>query len=340
MEVHNLDNCGNSEANGFRKRKLKIGVKSLKKRKTNPFSLEQFFKRFPTLEEEICKQLDIQSLSAFTLVSKEMMDLRLTRRFYWVRFIQYQLGGMYAENEKIPKVWSKVIHRSPVKIVREVAQTIDQFYNSSSKMKSSQIEIGFNTIKCSPMHLAAERGNFELCLHIIGRLEDKNPKDFLGKTPLHWAAKRGHYSVCKLILEKNTNRNPKDNAGITPLHLAAAQSHLELFKLITNKLENSSEKNTKTFYGNTALHFVVAAAQCDLELCKVIIKNLENNSDKNPENADGITPLHLAAEKGNLELCKLIVQNVTDKSPLNYNQETPKDLAYQNGHMHLFEILS
>ena len=67
---------------------------------------------------------------------------------------------------------------------------------------------------------------------------------------------------------------------------------------------------------------------------------MENNSDKNPENADGITPLHLAAEKGNLELCKLIVQNVTDKSPLNHNQETPKDLAYQNGHMHLYEILS
>ena len=33
MEVHNLDNCGNSEANGFGKRKLKINTKSLKKEK-------------------------------------------------------------------------------------------------------------------------------------------------------------------------------------------------------------------------------------------------------------------------------------------------------------------
>ena len=343
MEVHNLDNCGNSEDSGFRKRKLKIDVKSLKKRKIDhSFSLKRFFERFPTLEEEICNQLDLQSLTAFTQVSKEMFDMRLRRRFYWVSLIQYQLRSMGFEI-KIPKVWSKVILKSPMEVVREFFQTIDEFYHFSSKINYillGQIEIGYIPIECSPMHIAAERGNFELCEHIIGRLKDKNPKGFLGKTPLHWAVERGHYSVCKLILENNSNKNPKDDAGITPLHVAAALSHLDLYKLITNNLEKNSEKNTKTFRGSTALHFAAAAAQCDLELCKLIIENLENNSDQNPENAYGYTPLHLAAKNGNLELCKLIVLNVTDKSPLSPKQETPKDLAYQNGHMHLFEILS
>ena len=82
----------------------------------------------------------------------------------------------------------------------------------------------------------------------------------------------------------------------------------------------------------------VAAAAKDLELCKLIINNLEN--DKNPKDIAGVTPLHLAADDGDLALCKLIVQNVINKSPLNINQETPKDLAHQNGHIHLFEILS
>ena len=333
MEDHNMDNCGNSEANGFGKKELKIDVKSLKKIENgHSFSLEQFFERFPTLEEEICNQLDIQSLSAFTQVNKEMMDLRLTRRFYWVRLIQYQLGSIYAKKENIPKVWSKVIHRIPLKIVREVAQTIDQFYNSSRKTNS----IFLDQIECSPMHMAAERGNFELCQYIIGRLEDKNPKDFLGETPLHWAAEGGHYGVCKLILENNSNKNPKNYRGTTPLHLAAAANDVELCKLIINNLEN--DKNPKGIGGWTPFHFAVHAAKGDLELSKLIIKNLEN--DKNPKDDFGITPLHLAAEEGDLELCKLIVQNVTNKSPLSIKQETPKDLAYQKGHMHLSEILS
>ena len=335
-----LENCGNSEANSFSKRKLEFNEEFSKKRKNNPFSLELFFKRFPTLEEEICNQLDLQSLTAFTQVSKEMVDMRLRHRFYWVSLLQYQLRSVGFEI-KIPNVWSKVIRKSPMEIVREFAQTIDEFYHFSSKIKYislGQIEIGYIPIKCSPMHIAAERGNLELCEHIIDKIEDKNPKDIHGETPLHWAAERGHYDVCELILEKNSNKNPKDDKGLTPLHLAAEANNLGLCKLLINNLENSSDKNPKAFGGWTPFHFAAVVAKGDLELSKLLIQNLGN--DKNPKDSQGITPLHLAAEVGDLEMCKLIVQNVTDKSPLTNKQETPRDLAYQKGHMHLSEIFS
>ena len=119
-----MDNCGNSEANGFGKRKLKINTKSLKKRKIDhSFSLQRFFEKFPTLEEEICNQLDLESLIAITTVSKEMV-LRPRRRFYWVSLVQYQLSKLQLSFfEKIPKVWSEVIQRSPMEIVRSFAQT-------------------------------------------------------------------------------------------------------------------------------------------------------------------------------------------------------------------------
>ena len=340
-----LDNCGNSEANSFAtKRKLEfdVDVEFSKKRKTNPFSLDEFFKRFPTLEEEICNQLDIPSLRAFTQISKEMVDCRLKSRFYWVRMVQFQLGSMYVEG--IPKIWSKVIQRSPVKIVREFAQTINQFYRLSSKNKfifMGQIPIGYIPIKCSPMHIVAERGNLELCQHVISRLEDKNPKDFRGETPLHWAAKEGHYGVSKLILENNINKNPKDDKGITPAHLAAAGDNFELCKLIIDNLENDGDKNPKDFRGGTLLHYAAAATtKGDLILCQFLIKCLESTGDKNPKDFEGTTPLHLAAEDGDMELCELLVENVTDKSPLNNKQETPKDLAYKNGNLYLSEVLS
>ena len=337
-----LNNGGNSGANSFGKRKMVFDVEFSKKRKTHRFSLELFFKRFPTLEEEICNQLDMQSLRAFTQVSKEMVDMRLECRFYWVRMVQYQLGSLY--DEKIPKVWNTVIQRSPVEIVREFSQTIDQFYRFSSKNKFillGQLPVGRINIICSPMHIAAERGNFELCQHIIGKLEDKNPKDFnYGETPLHWAAEEGHYGVCKLILENNSNKNPKDYKGITPAHLAAARDDLELCKLIIDNLENDGDNNPKDIGGGTLLHYAAAATKVDLKLCQFLIESLKSNGDKNPKDFEGTTPLHVAAENGDLELCELIVENVTDKSPLNNKQETPKDLAYKNGNLYLSEVLS
>ena len=139
------------------KRRLEIDLNSSKKRKMD-HSLEQFFLRFPKLEEKICNQLDQQSLITFTKVSKEMMNIRLGRRFYWVRNIEYQLRGLY--KYKIPKSkrdpWRKAIQRSPVEIVKEIFQMTAQFYKFSTKNKNG-------TVKCSPLHIAAECGNLKIC---------------------------------------------------------------------------------------------------------------------------------------------------------------------------------
>ena len=57
------------------------------------------------------------------------------------------------------------------------------------------------------MHIAADRGNFKLCQHIIDRSDDKNPKYLNGETPLHWAAQKNHFDVFKLILENISQTN-------------------------------------------------------------------------------------------------------------------------------------
>ena len=69
-EMHRaLPHFGNSKADSSVKRRLEIDLNSSKKRKMDhSFSLEQFFLRFPNLEEKICNQLDQQSLISFTKV--------------------------------------------------------------------------------------------------------------------------------------------------------------------------------------------------------------------------------------------------------------------------------
>ena len=193
----------NSEANNFVKRKLEIDLSSPKKMKIgNSVSLEGFCLRFPTLEEKICNQLDQTSLVTLTKVSKEMMDILLRRRFYWVRNIENQLRGVYMEN--IPKqnrdLWRKVIQRSPVEIVKGIFQMIVEFYKFSNKEKYKN-----GITKCSPMHIAADRGNLKLCQHIIDRSDDKNPKYLNEETPLHWAAQKITSKILVTRIQKMMN---------------------------------------------------------------------------------------------------------------------------------------
>ena len=48
-------------------------------------------------------------------------------------------------------------------------------------------------VKCSPMHIAAERSNLKLCEHIMDRIVvDNNRKDLVGETSFHWAPSRSY----------------------------------------------------------------------------------------------------------------------------------------------------
>ena len=133
------------------------------------------------------------------------MDTMLRHRFYWVRNIEYQLRGvsMGEISKRRRDLWRKVIKTSPVKIVKEIFKMITTFYKFSIRNRNG-------TVKCSPIHIAADLGNLKLCQHIIDRIDDENPKDLKEETPLHWAAAKDHFDVCKLILENVSDKNPKD----------------------------------------------------------------------------------------------------------------------------------
>ena len=54
--------------------------------------------------------------------------------------------------------------------------------------------------------------------------------------------------------------------------------------------------------------------------------------NKNPRDKCGMTPLHMAAQKGHLEVCKMIMECLEDKNPIDRLGETPLHFAAKNGH--------
>ena len=63
---------------------------------------------------------------------------------------------------------------------------------------------------------------------------------------------------------------------------------------------------------------------------------MESNENKNPEDNSGWTPLHVAAQKGHLQVCMLIMDNLDNKNPGDDEGWTPLHWAAQNNHLKIF----
>jgi hypothetical protein len=74
--------------------------------------------------------------------------------------------------------------RTPFEIVKELAIAVHQCFIWSITFKGGKKQ-------WSPLHIAAERGNLQLCQNIVKIKGDKNANRKDSLTPLHLAAERG-----------------------------------------------------------------------------------------------------------------------------------------------------
>ena len=221
-----------------------------------------------------------------------------------------------------------------------------------------------------PLQVAASNGKTELCRLIMENVVDKNPQrfqnePFFGTTPLHWAAHKGHFSVCELIVQNVDNKNPYDTLMRTPLYMAARQGHLSICRLLYKNAHNIDanelcvmlEEAVQGGHYDVCKFFVleirskipninysdiieiilrIAASKGNLDICKLITENLQINliSEHSYE-----TPLHVAAKNGNFEVYRSIMKEFDDKNPKNAQGNTPLHLAAEVGHLHLCVLI-
>ena len=105
-------------------------------------------------------------------------------------------------------------------------------------------------------------------------------------------------------------------------------------KTFPSKFKDWTE--TEDEIGRVPLHR--AAEKGQLQLCKMIL-DISKRIKKNPQDKYGLTPLHLAAQNGNFPIYQLIVKKLPDvydsKNPSDLCGTTPLHLAAKNGHLFL-----
>ena len=340
------------------KRKLVDDLTSLprsKREKPNDFSLlEDFCFKCPLVGEMILEKIDSQSLISCKIVSRQMYGFLENERHLWKRMIRH-----HAKNFKEFKDQWKMVIKTPVENLKELATTVVSFFSTDPKHYGHQ---------WAPIHIAAQKGclklskyildktgdidsrrkkdgwttlhiavvgrNFEVCQFLVDNMTDKNPKSLTNWTPLHMAAMFGSLKISKLIIQNVESKNPVDSNGRTPLHESARFNHLKVCKLIVKNISNKNPADN--IDGSTPLHY--AAKLGYLKICKLIMK--QNIADKNPAKPSGMTPLHMAAQEGHLKICKMFLENIDEKNPGDVNGNTPLHFAAQMGNFELCDFIT
>ena len=120
--------------------------------------------RVPSIAKKIFNFLDKQSLVKCKGIDKNIKRFLDNERFFFLRIINNYKGNFVEFEES----WKKILHKSQLGFVKELAFVTQQFFLRRSKRLEEQWH---------PLLIAAESGNLELCRKIF---ENSRAKCFRG----------------------------------------------------------------------------------------------------------------------------------------------------------------
>ena len=142
------------------KRKYKLKAKWPK---SDPYPLQDFLLRHPSLSEAIFDEIDDKNLVKCRSLSNICCNIIDEQRNTWMKMIRRKYSKRHLNI--FQKDWGKVFHRTPIEFVKELALTVQ------SKFKWDTM--GYYGFK--PIHFAAMTGNLDLYIFINEKVEDKFP---------------------------------------------------------------------------------------------------------------------------------------------------------------------
>ena len=326
------------------KPKRKYKSKKAKCPKSDPYPLEDFLLRHPSLSEAMFDEIDDKNLVKCRTLSNILCNNIDAQRKTWIKMIKRKFAKRHLRI--FQEDWGKAFRRTPIEYLKELALTVKNEFKWDS--------MGNYGIK--PLHFAAMSGNLDLYSFISEKVEDKFPimtsKEF--NTPLDFAAEYGHLEIVRYIIQKvvapENGRLVIQNVffegvkvpnTLRSLYYAAKNGHFEVYRYLEDHFEGQNFKeNEKKDTINKALW--ISASNGHLDVFEYIVRNFEST---NPVNNDGETPLHSAARNGHLDICKSILLNlgledVSNCNPKSKTGETPLHCAAEFGHLEVFEFIS
>ncbi|KAG2025703.1 hypothetical protein GB937_002424 [Aspergillus fischeri] len=212
------------------------------------------------------------------------------------------------------------------------------FFGISGKFKrllvqGAHVDANDNSLRITPLHCAAYRGNDEMVDFLLDNGADGNAVTGDGSTALHLATEHGQRKAMKLLLSRHVNSQIANKQGATGLQLAVgtATDEATVPLLVKNRVDVDI-RNIRT--GDTALHLAV-----EWRRPRIILFLLDRGATIDMTNEDGFTPLQLAAKMDNCEAIALLLQRGAQVEARCLSGFTALQLAAHEGHWIAFDLL-
>eukprot|EP00808_Paulinella_micropora_P004447 g3293.t1 len=152
-------------------------------------------------------------------------------------------------------------------------------------------------------------------------------------TALLHAAKQGNTALGKVLVDGKADLNIKNKEQLTALLYATKQGNTELSKIL---VEGKADLNVTDQQHVTALQYV--AKQGNTVLGKFL---LDGKADLNVTDQTGRSALYwyCAAEDGRVDMVNLLLRHQPDWRIPHQDGSTAEAIAFNKGHLGIFEIL-
>ena len=207
--------------------------------------MEELIKRFPSIAQDVQKELDNRSLTKCKEVSPLWNDSVDNKKEIWLRRIRLRSGKF----EEFRTLWNAVISKTSVERVKALSLAVQNFFEENL----------YREDQFTPHHVVAAYGSKELYEYIAnktGQIDNRTSR--LENTALHYSAEFGNVGVFQFLIENSDDKNPRNIDGITPLHYAARQQNIETkhgrLEICKAILAHVTDKNPRNNIGDTVLH--------------------------------------------------------------------------------------
>jgi ankyrin repeat protein len=186
----------------------------------------------------------------------------------------------------------------------------------------------------TPLHWSCGNGHLKVASLLLSNGADIEKLAADGKTPLCSAVITNHFNVVQFLVEKGAIVNHKALGGQTPLHLSSFHGRVENMKFLLSKGADATILDDKL---STPLFW--SAYEGHLYAIKCLLENKKGRATVNQMNIYGITPLLISAQKGFIEIVKLLVDHGAKLYHQDFSGFTAKSIAMKEQQLEVVKYL-